>query len=122
MPVMKAEVSGAAAKNPKRHKDRKGPARRRPLGEPYPSMTDAQKAAWHDIAVEAPWLHSSHRVLMRLACYHAARLHEGEELGVAASSLMATLLSKLGLTPTDETKVNHGDEPDDDPSDRFFSA
>lgn len=119
LPAAKAQVSGAAAKNPQRYRDKKPPKRTRPLGEPYATMTDAQKAAWADIAKEAYWLHSGHRVLLRLASYHAARLHSGEELGIQASSLLCTLLSKLGMTPVDETKVNHAGDEDEDGDDIF---
>lgn len=119
-PLAKAEASGATAKNPQRYRGRKEVKHKRPLGEPYVTMTDAQKAAWHDIAGDAPWLHSSHRTLLRLACYHAAKLHSGEDLGISATSVLASLLAKLGLTPVDEAKVNHGDDGDEDPSDKFF--
>ena len=121
IPLAKARVSGATAKNPQRYRDRKAPSKTRPLGEPYITMTDEQKAAWADFAENAPWLHSAHRPLMRLACMHMARLHSGEEIGVAASGLLMTILAKLGLTPVDETKVNHGDDGDEDPTDRFFA-
>jgi len=33
---------------------------------------------------------------------------------------LGAALSKLGATPTDETKVNHGGEGDEDPDDEFF--
>lgn len=119
MPTAKAAVSGASAKNPQRFRDRKAPAKTRPIGEPYESMTDEQKAAWYDISREAPWLHSAHRTLLRLVCYHAARLHAGEEIGVSASSVFTTMLGKLGLTPTEESKVNHAPDGDEDGDDIF---
>ena len=44
-------------------------------------------------------------------------MDEGE-LGVQASSVLSALLSKLGATPVDESKVHRGWEKD--PDDEFF--
>ena len=118
-PKAKAEVSGAAAKNAARFKDRKAPKTSRALGEPYATMTVEQKAAWAEIQYEMPWLTSSDRIMVRLACSWIARM-ELDDLGVAASSALASILSKLGATPVDVSKVNHGGEEEDDPADEFF--
>jgi len=118
-PKAKAVVSGAAAKNAARFKDRKGPKGTRPLGEPYSTMTAEQKTAWAEIQYEMPWLTSSDRIMVRLACSWIARMEE-DDLGVAASSALASILSKLGATPVDVSKVNHGDSEEEDPSDEFF--
>lgn len=122
LPQSKAEVSGAAQKNPGRFRGRKAPNRTRPIGDPYVSMTDEQKACWYEFVQDMPWLHSAHRTLLRLACYHAARLEAGEEFGVSATQALSSILSKLGATPVDETKVAHGDDGDSgDPAEDFFS-
>lgn len=121
-PQAKAQVSGAAQKNPGRFKDRKTPGRRRPIGEPYARMTPEQKACWHEFVQDMPWLHSAHRTLLRLACYHAARLETDEEFGVSATQALSSILSKLGATPVDETKVMHDEEGgSEDPAEAFFS-
>lgn len=118
-PKAKAEVSGAAAKNAARFKDRKAPKVTRGLGEPYAAMTDEQKNAWAEIQYEMPWLTSSDRIMVRLACSWIARM-EKDDLGVAASSALASILSKLGATPVDISKVTHGGD-EEDPEDEFFS-
>lgn len=118
-PKAKAEVSGAAAKNAARFKDRKAPKVTRGLGEPYAAMTDEQKKAWAEIQYEMPWLTSSDRIMVRLACSWIARM-EKDDLGVAASSALASILSKLGATPVDISKVTHGGD-EEDPEDEFFS-
>lgn len=120
MPQMKALTSGAALKNPQRFRDRKSP-KSRPLGEPYVRMTDEQKAAWEEFRKDLPWLSAAHRQILRLACVYAAKIDSGEELGVSAARTFTSLLTKLGATPADETRVKHeGDEAADE-SDRFFS-
>ena len=120
LPAAKAEVSGAAVKNAGRFKDRKAPKVIRPIGEPYARMTPEQKAVWHEMTADMPWLNASHRVLLRLACFHAARLDTDEDFGVSATQALSSILSKLGATPVDETKVNHGSDGDEDPDDAFF--
>lgn len=121
LPQAKAEASGAAIKNAGRFEGRKAPKRTRPIGEPYARMTEAQKECWRELAGEMPWLHSAHRTLLRLACYHAARLDEGGDFGVSATQALSSILSKLGATPVDETKVAHGDDGDEDPAESYFT-
>ena len=117
----KAETGGAAIKDPGRFKGRKSPKKPRPLGEPYAAMTDGQRVYWAEFQREMPWLSSSDRLLVRVACQYAARMDEGD-LGVAASGSLATILSKLGATPTDITKVAHGDDEDEDPDEQHFRS
>lgn len=121
LPQAKAEVSGAALKNAGRFEGRKTAKRTRPIGEPYVRMTDEQQEVWREMVADMPWLNSSHRILLRLACYHAARLDSGEEFGVSATQALSSILSKLGATPVDETRVNHDDGDDEDSSGRFFN-
>lgn len=119
LPARKAKVSGAAAKNPSRYAGKTVPGNRRPIGEPYPTMTPAEVGVWRECAATMPWLNAAHRVLLRLVCKLAARMSEGE-LGVQASSVLSGLLSKLGATPVDESRVFLAGE-DDDPDEEFFS-
>ena len=120
LPAAKAEVSGAELAHPERFKDRKAPTGR-PLGEPYARMAEGQREVWAEFAAEMPWLRSHHRSLLRLACILAARMDTDPDFGVSASQALSSILSKLGATPVDDTKVNHGDGGDEDPADRFFA-
>lgn len=121
LPQAKAEASGAILKNAGRFRDRQVAKQAKPVGEPYQRMTEAQKAVWAEMVSDMPWLNSSHRILLRLACYHAARLDEEPEFGVSATQALSAILSKLGATPVDETKVNHVPGGDEDPADQFFT-
>lgn len=121
-PLAKAQVSGAAAKNPQRFRDRKAPRSIKPLGEPPGGMGDGEKQQWQELAAELPWLHSGHRVMLALVCRYAARLASGQDLAPAEGQLLSSTLSKLGATPVDETKVNHGDDGGEpDPAESFFT-
>lgn len=105
LPLGKAEVSGATLANPGRFRDRKGPKRVRPIGDPYPQMTDGQKVRWEEFRAELPWLHSSDRVLLRIACILAARLDVDPAFGVQATKALSSIFSKLGASPTSATRV-----------------
>ena len=119
LPTAKAEVSGASVIHPERHRPRKGP-KFRALGAPFARMTDLQKEAWDQFRDELPWLNNSHRALLEVACNVRARLAEGAEVGINVLQTYSSILSKLAATPVDETKVNHGDDSEEDPTDRFF--
>jgi hypothetical protein len=120
LPQAKAEVSGAAIVNAGRFKGRKAPSRTRPLGEPYAKMSPDQKAAWFEIIDEMPWLNSSHRRLVRVASIISARLDD-EDVGINQLQTLSAVLSKLGATPTDETKIAHAEAEEVDPADAFFA-
>ena len=120
LPEMKAKTSGADAKNPQRFRDRKTPKTARKLGEPYVRMTDEQKVYWAEIQMEMPWLCSADRPLVRLACQYIAMMDEGT-LATTAASTLGSILSKLGATPTDRSKVKFdGDDEPEDPTESFF--
>jgi len=119
-PLAKAKAAGAEIIHPERFRDRKGPKKPRAVGDPYVGMSDKEKKVWTEFRAELPWLTSSHRTLLRLACYWTAKLDE-KEFGVSATQALSSILSKLGATPVDETKVNHGDDEDEDPADEFFN-
>lgn len=120
LPQSKARVSGAVVKNAGRFKDRATPKGARPVGSPYATMTAEEIVYWHELVGELPWLHSRHRVLLRMACVLSARMETGE-VGVEAMKTLSALLSKLGATPVDETKVNHARDDEEDPTDEFFA-
>jgi len=118
-PTKKAKVSGATLKDPARFKDRKEPANPSPIGTPYKGMTAAQVKVWKECAENMPWLNASHRLLLRQVSVLAARMETESEVGVSAMHALSAMLSKLGATPTDESKVDHPDG-NEDPDDKFF--
>ena len=121
LPAAKAEVSGAILKDAGRFKDRKAPKGTRPLGKPYKAMSEAEQNAWHEFAAELPWLNSSHRALLQLACRLRARLNDDPDMGVNAMQAYSAILSKLAATPVDETRISPATEKDNDPTDKFFN-
>lgn len=118
LPVAKAAVTAADAKNPARHADRKKPKGTRAIGEPYTKMTLDEQAQWHEFVRDLPWLNSSHRVILRMACKLTVDM-DGDEFGVSKAQALSSILSKLGATPADESKVSGSG--DDDEDDEFFN-
>lgn len=116
VPVAKAQITGAAVLHPGRHKDRKQPKATRPIGEPYAAMSETERGQWFEFVRDLPWLNSSHRVILRVACRLSADL-DGEDFGVSKAQALSSILSKLGATPADESKVSM---PDDEEADEFF--
>jgi hypothetical protein len=83
-------------------------------------MTEVEVWYWREFADELPWLNSGHRVLLRMACRLSARLDTDPDFGVSATQALSSILSKLGATPVDETKIVHADGDEEDATDRFF--
>ena len=115
-PVDKAVVTGAAQLHPERHASRSKPKSTRAIGEPYAKMSDAEKAQWYEFVRDLPWLNSSHRVLVRVACRLTVAL-DTDDFGVSKAQALSSILSKLGATPADESRVSM---PVDDERDEFF--
>ena len=84
-------------------------------------MTEEQVAAWNELAGNCPWLHSAHRPMVRMAAMWMAKLERDPEFGVSATNALSSLLSKLGATPSDESKVAHSQD-EEDPDDEFFTT
>lgn len=121
LPKDRAFISGADTRNPQRFKGRAAIKERRPLGDPPATMPEGQQAYWRECQHNMPWLYSTHRILLRLACSLAARMDKSEPMGINAMQALSSVLSKLGATPVDESRVNHSEEPGNDPTDRFFN-
>jgi hypothetical protein len=113
LPVEKAKVTAADVLHPGRHSKRKQPKFTAPLGAPSPFLKDGPVAAWEGFRREIPWLTEAHRAMVEVASNLRGRLIDGEEVGVNALSLLQVVMGKLGATPTDESKVNFGEDSDE---------
>jgi len=119
LPVTVADVTGAAARSPGRHANRKKAKGTRAIGEPYAAMTEAEQAQWHEFVRDLPWLNSSHRVILRMACRLTVAM-DGDEFGVSKAQALSSILSKLGATPADESRI--AAPTDDEDEDEFFGS
>ena len=118
-PVAKAKATGAAMKNPGRHKARSDP-KSTPLGDPSIFLDEFGRQAWEGYRRELPWLMEADRSLVEIASSVRGRLLSGGEVGVTALSMLQSILSKMGGSPADRSKVTTGD--DEPQEDEFFGA
>lgn len=118
-PNAKAKITGAAAKNPQRHKGRSDP-KSTPLGQPSTFLDDNGRQAWEGYRAELPWLMEADRSLVEIASSVRGRLLGGQDVGVTALSMLQSILSKMGGTPADRSKVG---APEGEPEvDEFFGT
>ena len=117
-PAVKAAVTGAASKNPARHAGRREP-QTRPLGKPSSFLDEFGVRAWEGFKLELPWLMESDRAVLEVCAAVRGLLMAGEDVGVTKLSMYQSMLSKLGATPADRTRVMTPDGEDDD--DAFFN-
>jgi hypothetical protein len=118
-PVAKAKATGAAIKNPGRHASRSDP-KSTPLGAPSTFLDLHGKQAWEGYRQELPWLMEADRSLVEIAASVRGRLLSGDDVGVTALSMLQSILSKMGGSPADRSKVATGD--DEPQEDEFFGA
>lgn len=120
IPAAKAKITGADVAHPGRHKARKEP-KAEGLGKPSSFLDEFGVKAWEGFKRELPWLAESDRALVEIASSVRGRLLAGEDVGITALSMLQSILSKMGGSPADRTKVTHGGEEEADPADKFFS-
>jgi len=110
-PVAVARITGALTRNPGRFE-----GRAEPLGGPLgacPTYLGARAAtAWAAFASELPWLQASDRALVEVASLLRARIMGGELVGIQGLTLLQSVLSKLGGTPCDRSRVVIPVEPE----------
>lgn len=118
-PVAKAKATGAALKNPGRHAARSDP-KTAPLGSPSDFLDAGGVKAWEGYRRELPWLTEADRSLVEIASSVRGRLLSGDDVGVTALSMLQSILSKMGGSPADRSKVAVPDGESEE--DEFFGA
>lgn len=104
-PRAHSRIAGADCKNPRRYRTRTEP-KVSAVGGPPAYLHDEAKAAWRSFMLELPWLSKSDRALLELASTMRARIAAGGVLGMKARVEYRQILSKLGATPSDRSRIN----------------
>ncbi len=120
-PTARAKLTGAAAKNPQRHRERAEP-KAGALGAVSSWLTPPARKAWASFRRELPWLTEADRSLLEIAATIRGRLMAGEEVGVSAVNQLRMCLAQMGATPADRSKITVPDEADEDPTEGYFTA
>ena len=104
-PTALLKLEGAFKNHPKREKEREHePQVVEPLGDPPDSLDEAEQARWNEIAAMAPWATYADRIIVE----ELARLWMMSRRRTATPAHGKRLdwcLSRLGLTPSDRSKV-----------------
>ena len=98
----------------KRHKSRKS-AKSTLIGNPPAFLDKDAKKAWALFKGELPWLKENHRAFMEAACLLRGSIIAKKPLTGSQMTTYQAMLSKLGATPADESKVMLGDFGTADP-------
>ena len=118
LPQEVAKITGAIAKNAGRFTDRASP-KVKSLGPAPSKYDDAQREIWDSFNDDFPWLGRADRELVRLAVDLRTIIDSGEA-PVAVYAQMRLLLSSMGGTPVDRSKVAAPDDEEKDPTDEFL--
>lgn len=117
LPAAKAKALGADVKDPARHADRVEPSGR-PLGDAPTFLDEHGLKAWEGFKRELPWLMESDRAVMEVCSQVRGLILAGEDVGVTKLSMYQSMLSKLGATPADRTRISAPEQEEDD---EFFN-
>jgi phage terminase small subunit len=119
-PLAKARLTGAAAKDPQRYRDRSEPKTSgEPIGDPPKSLIGASKDVWLELVSNLEWLQREDRTAVEVACVAVGQMRAitraGEQVPASMLSAANTAIGKLGASPTDRQKVAVApDETEDD--------
>lgn len=116
-PKAKAEITGTANRNPARFAGRNDPSSS-PLGEPSTHLEGHAREAWLSFVAELPWLVESDRSLLEIAAELRGKLRADPVAGVNLLQTYSAVLSKLGATPADRSRITMPN--DEDERDEFF--
>lgn len=120
LPQDVAEITGATAKNAGRFSGRSTP-KVRSLGPAPKRFNDDQKAIWDEFNSDFPWLGRSDRRVVELATRLQHEIDTGEQVPIAVYAQMRMLLSAMGGTPVDRSRVDAPEEETEDPADEFLN-
>jgi len=111
-PTGKAELTGAAAHNPQRYRDRCEPERE-PIGPAPAYLSAGAKKAWREFVKEWPWVSASDRKALGVICQLWEVIEHGDA-GVNEFKEFRLQCNAFGGNPTSVSKVYLPKEQEDD--------
>lgn len=103
------EASGATKVNPGRYADRKNtPKPTAPIGTAPKHLSPEQKAAWKEVIKFAPngVLSGADRALLEITVHQLVEFRAGRLIRASEIGTLITCLSKLGMTPSDRSRLS----------------
>lgn len=120
-PLAKAQIMAADRKNPQRYRGRNDPACS-PIGEASRFLNDQQREAWQSFVAEIPWLTAADRPLLELASVLRAGFTADTMTGINRLQVYSSILSKLGATPVDRSRIGAPADDREDETEQYFSG
>jgi hypothetical protein len=128
-PTAELERKGAFKHDPQRRRARQNePIPSGELGDPPYHLRIAEKRAWVELAAHAPpgVMKNSDRLLLEITCGLMAKLRDRNPmrggLKAAELALLIQCLSRMGLTPSDRSKVGVPEQPPANPFSEFVTG
>lgn len=116
-----ASVTGADKRSPGRFADRAKP-KVLSLGLAPKTFTAEEIEIWKEFNADFPWLGRSDRAIVKLAVLLQCQIDKmGMQTPAGMIAQMRLLLSSMGGTPVDRSKVASPDEEETDPADEFLN-
>lgn len=120
LPQEVAQITGSAARSAGRFAGRSSP-KVRSLGPAPKRFSPEQAEIWDEFNDDFPWLGRSDRNLVGLAVLLQMQINlAGTEATAAMFGQMRLMLSSMGGTPVDRSKVGKPDDEDEDPAAEFI--
>jgi hypothetical protein len=122
LPTSQLEASGAFDHDPQRRADREyEPVPTGPLGDPPEIFDDRQRDVWHELVALVPSgvLFNADRILVEIVCRLIARMRAGEYLKAAETNQIISCLARMGMTPSDRSKLSSPRPNDEQAEDTF---
>jgi hypothetical protein len=101
-------LSGAKKRNPGRYGGRgKQPIDQRGIGRCPAFLTEAEKGAWRELVTNDPGvLQRADRIAVEMTARLMAEIRADDNITAAKQALLASMLHKLGQTPTGRNSVS----------------
>ena len=118
-PTAELELNGAFRKDPQRR--RVDPPTAGPLGDPPPCLPEACHAMWYELSEIAPLgvLRASDRWLVETAVRLMWAQRYDEKFSVSKLTQLNWCMSRMGMTPSDRSKVHAPKEKAASPFSKF---
>lgn len=120
LPEKVAKTIGANIKDPQRFRGRVEP-KVKSLGPAPKRFTPDQVEIWNEFNDDFPWLGRSDRRVVGLAVMLQHVIDTDPDCPVAVFAQMRMLLSAMGGTPVDRSKVQTSDDEGEDPADEYLN-
>lgn len=121
-PLALAELTGQIERKPGRYKNRIEP-KAGDIGVAPENFNEPLKLLWESFKADIPWLKSSDRKILGIACHLQHKINTENDLPVSAYAQLRMTLSALGATPVDRNRIADAEpeEKEYDPLDEFMT-